>query len=220
MIFGFTYDLYLVSGVQTAQVVCSWCSSWSSQVLASCTALHRFFSPIGHASFWPALHYALLKMSKHFYSFTFQFELVSNVISCKQSTVCVLCGLCFQLYHHTVTRKLLCCRSVKQTILIAWIQQQFDRIWEHATSDFLSSIPPAWGTHACASNLLTPLICTTLPRWQVSHSSVHHLYVCLFLFLSCSIFMPFLFNLHMPTWGKRPYHRVGINELPCCAQTA
>lgn len=118
----------------------------------------------------------------------------------------------------------ICCTSIKQTDHINCIDFNGNMTaMAHAAFDFLWSTPAAWHTHACTSKLLTLLICAVLPGGRVSHSALHCLYVLYVRFCVClhfCFFMPFPFNLHMPTWGKRPYHRVGINELLCCAQPA
>ena len=137
---------------------------------------------------------------------------------------CVFLALTATLW---LTSCSICCASIKQTDHINCIDFDGNMTAVERTPHLISFGAPQqpWHTRACTSKLLTLLICAVLPGGQVSQSAPPPSVctVCAFLCLSPLLlffFMPFPFNLHMPTWGKRPYHRVGINELLCCAQPA
>lgn len=170
-------------------------------------------------------------MSKHFYSFIhrlwiyFQLELVSGVtwFAWMLSTVHVFCGLRVSSFTTTLwlTSCSVCCRSIKQTDHINCTDSTAIWLLLKKTLHLVSfGVYYQPNTHihvhpSCFSCVLRFLG----GRW-VSQTSAVCMYVYCSVWVLCSFFMPFLFNLHMPTWGKRPYHRVGINELLCCAQPA
>lgn len=140
---------------------------------------------------------------------------------------CVLWAVCFQFYHHNplplwLTSCSICCGPIKQTEHINCIDST--AIWQLLRTChiwFPLEITTSLNTHIRVHPscwLLWSVLLFLEGRWVIQPSTCYmYVYVCVWLLCSF-FFMPFLFNLHMPTWGKRPYHRVRINELLCCAQ--
>ena len=140
---------------------------------------------------------------------------------------CALRAVRCQYQRHNLLHKLLHLPRNplnKHTILIAWTQQRFDSSGEDATLDFLLEIPPP----PTSPDTLVHVHPSCRRVWSAPPGGQGSRQGLLMLTVSCMcgyffvvvFFMPFLFNLHMPTRGQRPKQRVGINELLCCAQPA